>query len=86
MRKVPIKKISQRRREQILKETRLRKQAMIRSGGFCEVCHKLPDFRGLSLSHENPKRMGGTTHVYTLAEVKMRCGVCHDKADGIIDY
>ncbi len=85
MRKSPLRKLSQRRRQQIIEETRLRAQLLQRCGGLCEICGKLPDWRGLSLSHENPKRMGGTTHVYTLDEVKMRCGICHDLAGGIID-
>ena len=74
-----MKTQKQRIAKQKRNDDKLRELALIRSGGRCEICGQLPDFRGLSIHHNPPKGMGGTTHIYTLDEVKMLCGGCHDK-------
>ena len=56
-----------------------------RSNGFCEHCHNLPDWRGLSRHHLKHKGMGGTKHIFTDFEIEMWCGICHDAEHGVID-
>ncbi len=79
MKRIPIKKVSKNMSAQKHQEKKLTAQLIIRSGGFCEQCHTKGDWRGLSLSHTDPKGMGGTSHVYTLDEVQLLCMPCHVK-------
>lgn len=54
-----------------------RMRLLNRCGGLCEVCGKPPDRRGLGVSHEDAKGMGGTRRIYEDKDLKMRCGKCH---------
>ena len=51
-----------------------------------EVCGKTPDWRGLSVSHEDAKGMGGTRRVYLDKDLKMRCGKCHSLKHHIYEF
>lgn len=68
---------------QLENEAQLRKERLEISQGLCEECHTHGDWRGLSLSHTKPKGMGGTSHVYTIEEVKILCYPCHSLKHGI---
>ena len=80
-----MRKLSDKMQQQISNERRLKEQRMILCGGLCEECRKYPDWRGLSLSHTKPKGMGGTSHVYTVDEVRLLCYKCHSKEHGITE-
>ncbi len=80
-----LKRISDKRKQQLKDEDVLRAELLVRSGGKGEQCGENSDWRGLSLSHTKPKGMGGTTHKYTADEVQLLCGVCHDLKHGIVD-
>jgi 5-methylcytosine-specific restriction endonuclease McrA len=56
-----------------------RQRLLERSGGLCEICGKLPDWRGLSVHHIKNRGMGGSRHEYTDSELQILCGICHDK-------
>jgi len=79
----PIHKMSKKMAIQKRQEDKLRAECLIRCKGLCERCHQLPDWRGLSLSHTDPKGMGGTNHKYTIDEVQLLCGKCHAELHGI---
>ena len=42
--------------------------------GVCEICRI---WFGLEVHHDPPKRMGGTTKVYTAEEMWLLCHECH---------
>jgi len=75
--KTPSKKL----RAQQKREADLRRQATERAGGLCEKCGK--PSQELEMHHIKPKRMGGTTYQYSLAEVIMLDQICHSKIHGI---
>ena len=50
-----------------------------RANGLCESCGQLPDFRGLSISHTEMKKMGGSKRVYQAEELQALCVPCHSK-------
>ncbi len=77
--KQPSKKL----RAQQKREAELRRQATERAGGLCEKCGEPWDFRGPELHHKKPKRIGGTTHQYSIDEVELICGRCHSLRHGI---
>lgn len=83
MKRTPIRKISPKLSRQRYNESKLRQECLERCLGLCESCGKIPDWRGLSLSHTNPKKMGGTSHVYTADEVQLLCMKCHSLKHGI---
>jgi len=85
MKKSYTKKVSPKRRQQMRHEGVLRTQCLERCRGLCEQCGQPPDWRGLSLSHTKPKGMGGTTHEYTIEEVQLLCGRCHNERHGIVE-
>ena len=75
MRKKPINPISKKKRQQIEDEKIVRQQLLERCQGRCEICGKLPDWRGLS-PHEVPfKSQGGRI---SMEQSKMVCGKCHN--------
>lgn len=49
----------------------------------CEDCgstgHDEKEWRGLQISHTDPKGMGGTRKLYTAEEKKLLCASCHAK-------
>ena len=73
--KTPSKKL----RAQQKREADLRRQATERAGGRCEKCGKVAE---LEMHHIKPKRMGGTTYQYSLAEVIMLCNADHARVHG----
>ncbi len=54
-----------------------------RAGGLCEKCRGPGDWRGLSINHNPPTRMGGTKHVYTDDQLEVLCYPCHSAFHGI---
>ncbi len=50
--------------------------AEYRADGLCEICHLLPDFRGLSGAHIEPRDYTGAND--TAENKVIACGRCHD--------
>ena len=90
-----MRSISRKRELQIIEEKALKKERckLISASwlsndygqeyciGHCEGCGER---RVLQLSHTTPKGMGGTTHKYTVDEVRLLCDTCHkSKEHGI---
>ena len=74
--------LSKKRRTQIDNEAKLRKERLEIADNQCEDCHnEFLDFRGLELVHLKNKGMGGTAHVYTIDEVRIKCAHCHHVND-----
>ncbi len=45
---------------------------------WCEGCaRKGRQRKGFEIHHKVPKRMGGTTHLYTKDELELLCDECH---------
>jgi len=57
-----------------------RKRIWERAGGKCEKCG---GYFLLSIHHDPPKQMGGTTRIYTDDMLKLLCIYCHNEAEGI---
>ena len=90
MKRTSIRRLSKKRRQQLDEELEVRQQLCERaggcwvhsgnsyscSGGFCELCHKPPDWRGLH-PHEEPFRSQGGK--LSLKDSKMVCGKCHSE-------
>lgn len=64
---------------------KLRKQVIERSGGRCEVCHSLPDWRGMQIHHVSFKQMGGSKHKDTLDNLLALCAKCHSLKHGVVE-
>ena len=47
--------------------------------GYCEECEMWT--KVLQLSHTKHKGMGGTTHEYTVDEVRLLCNSCHARKE-----
>lgn len=49
----------------------------------CELCgssgHDSKEWRGLHISHTDPKGSGGTRRLYTAEDKKLLCAGCHSK-------
>ena len=71
--------VSKKRRAQIDNERELKTQRLEMAGYLCESCRTRGDWRGLSLSHNTNKKMGGTSHIYTINEVTILCYPCHNR-------
>ena len=76
MRRVSARMAKQRREERELAVDLVRK-----SGGRCNSCGELPDWRGLS-KHEKVKRSQGGDPLDP-QNCEMLCGRCHSKEHGI---
>jgi 5-methylcytosine-specific restriction endonuclease McrA len=83
VKRTPIRRVSKRRAAQKRQEDILRQKLLIRCKGLCESCNEYPDWLGLSLSHTEPKGMGGTRREYTEDDVQLLCNNCHNKKHGI---
>lgn len=79
MQRTPIKRISDKKRQQIKEEKLLRTQLLERCQGVCEECGRAPDWRGLSMHHIVFRSHGGES---TPENCIMLCGNCHDKRHG----
>jgi len=85
MKRSPIRQVSKKMAKQKRAEHKLIELLMIRCNGFCEKCGGAPDWRGLSIHHIVPKKMGGTSHAYTADELMLVCGECHSEFHGVIE-
>jgi len=77
-----INPITKKQAAQKRHDDKLRDILLERCQGKCMRCGQWPDWRGLSLSHTDPKGMGGTSHRYTIDEVQLLCGRCHAEMHG----
>jgi 5-methylcytosine-specific restriction endonuclease McrA len=94
MKRTRIRPIGEKRKAEMEAEYEIRRQLCERAGGYwvrsghyyrclgglCELCHKPPDWRGLS-PHENKHRSQGGK--LSLENSKMLCGKCHSAEHGI---
>ncbi len=65
-------------KEWLANERKTNAEVLKRAGRRCERCHGLGDYRGLAISHTDPKGMGGTRHLYTAEEKQLLCYPCHN--------
>jgi len=72
-----IRKISSRQRAKKRLDDKLRKELVARHGAFCMRCGASGRWPGIALHHKIRKKMGGTTHKYTIDEVELLCEQCH---------
>jgi 5-methylcytosine-specific restriction endonuclease McrA len=75
-----MKRISDKRKKQLLAEKELKEKLLERSDGHCECCGELPDWRGLSVHHKIYRSQGGKSD---LDNCEMLCGKCHSARHGI---
>lgn len=73
MKKTPIKRISAKKKQELLAEARIKVALIERANGHCELCGKRPDFRGLRPHHTG---IGASRKPLSLDD-KMACGKCH---------
>ncbi len=78
-----LKRISNKMAAQKVKERALRLKLLERCQGLCELCHRAPDWRGLSKHEKIFRSQGGDP--LDPDNCLMLCGVCHDLKHGIID-
>ena len=82
MKRSPIRKISHKKAIEKRIEADLRAELLEDHGGLCQLCHRQPDWRGLSLHHKKFKSHGGATdHENT----ELICGKCHSLRHGIVE-
>lgn len=76
-----IKRVSDDQKKELALRAKVKKLLIFMFGDKkCMICHKRPDFRGLSLSHKIPLARGGKTDVFNC---ELACGKCHAKEHGI---
>lgn len=75
-----MKQVSAKRAREITQEKHTREALLIECKGYCMECGGLPDWRGLSLHHENFKSRGGKSEY---SNVRLLCGKCHSQFHGI---
>lgn len=80
---VKIRKITNKQRARKRLDDRLRDELVSRHGEYCMRCGVAGSWPGLGMHHKIPKRMGGTTHRYTIDEVELLCSTCHSAEHGI---
>ena len=83
MRKVAIRRISQKRAKTLKLEAKLSAELLEECQGYCMKCHKLPDFRGLSKHEIKMRSQGGDPTEKT--NCVLLCGKCHSAQKGIIE-
>ncbi len=62
-------------------ERTLKREMLEQSGGLCNECHQLPDFRGLSKHEIVSRAQGGDPTDRDNCEIL--CGRCHSAKEGI---
>lgn len=75
--KTELKRISNKMAAQKVKERALRLKLLERCQGLCELCHRAPDWRGLSKHEIKFRSQGGNP--LDEDNCLMLCGVCHSK-------
>lgn len=86
MKKTPIRRVSSKQKNELARRSRLKKELLAegRKDGagrtLCSTCGKLPDFRGLQLSHKIPLARGGKT---IRENCCIECAPCHAISHGL---
>jgi len=80
MKKTRLNPVSKKQKIELQKRRQLKAQLIKESGGRCQKCGKLPDWRGLALHHEKFLSRGGGTR---LDNVILVCYSCHSKKHNI---
>ena len=75
MKSTPLKKVSK-KQAVINRNWKLLTEylAQYRAQGLCELCHQLPDWRGLAGHHVVKRRF----NIHTAGNCLIACGRCHD--------
>ena len=81
MKRSRLKPVSEKMRQQLVEERKFKQELLVRCKGKCEICFKLPDWRGLS-KHEIIKRSHGGNPLDPL-NCLLLCGKCHSAEGGI---
>ncbi len=76
-----LRKVSKKMARQKVQERKLSQELLIRSGGLCERCKQLPDWRGLA-KHEIVFRSQGGNPL-DKSNTVLLCGKCHSAMHGI---
>lgn len=77
MKLTPIKKISDKQKEELALRSKLKRELIAEFGEHCMTCgDKNRDWRGISLSHVVPLSRGGKT---TRGNCLLECYPCHEK-------
>jgi len=76
-----MRQVSSKRAVVLREERKLAQKLLQRCHGFCEECHKLPDFRGLRKHEIKMRSQGGDPT--DPENCLMVCGRCHSKFHGI---
>lgn len=80
MRRTPLRKVSVKRKLQLLQERELRLRLYKLQDGKCAVCGGTGDWRGFSLHHKIFRSHGGKS---TEENCEIICAVCHSLKHGI---
>ena len=78
-----MNRISPKMAAQKIKERELTQQLLERCQGFCEICRRWPDWRGLSKHEKKSRAQGGDS--LDPDNCLMACGFCHSGEHGIIE-
>jgi len=71
-----INKVSDKQEIELALRQKIKAELTKEFGSHCMTCGKLPDWRGISLSHIIPLSRGGKTE---RGNVLLECYVCHTK-------
>ena len=72
-----LRPISKKQAAKNRRDDKIRQELRDEFGDYCMECGAPGVWPGLGLSHETPKGMGGTSHIYTKEECKLLCQKCH---------
>jgi len=78
---IGIRQVSKKRARVMRQEKALIQCLLRRCGGLCELCHKPPDWRGLSKDEIKSRAQGGDP--LDPKNCRMVCGRCHSNRHGI---
>ena len=77
-----MKRVSKKQSAELRKRAKLKQELIEKSGGRCERCLQLPDWRGLSLHHLKLLSQGGETEV---GNATLLCFRCHSLSHNIVE-
>jgi len=82
MRNSTLRPISKKQAAKNRRDDKIRQELLDEFGPYCMGCGAAARWPGLSLSHTEPKGMGGTSHIYAADECQLLCIKCHQLRHG----